>query len=654
MLSYSRIFFFSAVTLSKELEKLIASSRKFVSAPGCPKQDVVEPLPRLFWSEVEKLCILAHALKETDTMISFFKMMVQPGSGHCPPPEVWVTAAQYLLGFSDIESHSVLNYPGTCESAAAVNDVEQSSITSSHSFDFSRNCLKGGGGYLHPSRETLLLMGGTVPHASRFPRATGFAVSDFLKMFTQYLEGYLPLFSSGDPDGREAWKVILPCMGDVLRVVITVVGMNKYTIRLSLVADPIVSLLKLFFELSFKSVEGEEEMKKQTEVISKFISAIIRIPMHGPRLALHFFSQLGAEQWIGLNVLEKLSERSDSFMSVVFAVFVENLKQTLISLKALSHQESADFSALLRRIEAHLEAVFTYNAKNDNPLELQQEKEAEIRLLMLETLIVAMRREAPSPDTFLREAMKLMERHPSSMAIEAELLTAKAQLLEAFELDEEGKATVYTDLLESLRNLVEMRPRGYASGESDSAAGGLVDSSLSDLLNSSQVMLDDATQSIMQRAHGEVISVFSSSQEEKFLNEAYGIIISHKYHGLAITKELIKPLLSAFARNGDGRVFNLVDLCVLYSNNTVDLEVLASLFETCAKNGDYYRARALLQLLEETVPGFLIKAGEEIHEPLKALGILPRDSRHLFLLEDDIKINEALGRTYTPMRELPG
>ncbi|KAG5511837.1 hypothetical protein GH5_08151 [Leishmania sp. Ghana 2012 LV757] len=328
---------------------------------------------------------------------------------------------------------------------------------------------------------------------------------------------------------------------------------------------------------------------------------------------------------------------------------------------------TAPVNAHMQALYDHIDVVFQMNTNADNPLRLTDEEVAQLKELHTSALLRALRIEEVAPDVYLRRALEVVDRVPASMAIEGELIAGKVRLLEldSDTVDEEGRAAIYADLLTSLRSLVEMRPRFSRRDGADLAAGGDGDGAgAPDALSGGgggeddegdreQLRLDAATQAILQRAHSDVITAFCAAHKEEWSNEAYNILVAHKYHGLKITNDLIRPVVEVLSRRGDCRVFSLVDLCVLYSNEPIDMHTIALLFRTCAAAGDHYRARTFLQLLNEIIPGFLVKCPASVKESLQELKLLEPPPRHLFVSTEDDLVQSALGEEQRTVRRLP-
>eukprot|EP00796_Vickermania_ingenoplastis_P010859 gene10859-7525_t len=654
-------------SFSRELESLVRRVRslpvKLAAGNSTANQADV-------WRSLGQLSAKAHALKETDTVFGVLEHLLR--KGWTPPSlEVWSNLAQHLLPYSDVESHAVLHFPGASEEIVAAGQAV--SPTTASSLEFSRSTW---GSHVHPSRETLLLTGGVIPLSARFPCSDGRTLGIFLNHFCVHVRSQMSWLTKTEEDWKGGVDSFPQCLfqhlQDMMRIVIAAIAINQATLSVEQLAESFTAFLKLFWDVGVltavieksklpENTSAEDSAESQlapiTSITTSFSSAIasllaIGVQGVGPTLALHYFSSLSVGEWISSGPHAWREEKGSPMWPAHLAqVQMEALMSVVHAMRPICSVATVDIAPRLRTVERTLDRVFQHNANNENRLRISSDSEQQYRLDVAEMLLAGMRREALSPDNFLRDAMELVDRFPPSMAIEAELLSAKVQLLDVFDLDKEGKQAVYNDLLSSLRNLVELRPRVNCFDGQENI--GTVDRSLADLQDSNQSRLDTNSQRLMQRAHQEVITVLSSSGDETYLNEAYGVLISHKYHGLVITKEVIRPLLRAFAQKGDGRVFNLVDLCVLYSNNTVDMDVLGALFQTCAVNGDYYRASSLLQLLEDSIPGFLLKASDDVIEALRSLRILPNEPLHLFATQEDISIFKALGRTPAPLLELP-
>lgn len=630
------------------------------------------------WIELELLSAKAHALKESDTAYSLFRYLLK--KGYYPPSlDSWILFAHHLLPFSDVESTTVLQYPGYRRNPGS-GSAQVGSVPTA---DLSKCILRGGRGF-SLSRQTLLLTGGVVPLMNRKPSADGTLLSLFLSDFCDYLTlerkncgCYRMPFSaetkekySKNTDLRA--KNLIAAAHSMLNLATSFMKKNEQTVKFSSVAAPIIRLIRFFWEMSQLRVLNTGSLNKESsssvrrEIRQQFSSLFhtllsVNEEGLGPVSALYFFSSaLSLEDWIGSSeVWSKNNEDEASLIKNALLFFVkiqlEALVDVLQALKIDQDEIKVDFLWMARRIDDLVSKFLQHNTNHRNIFQIPSAVERYILLLVAEVLLSAMRREALFPDQFLRDAIEIIERCSPSMFMEAVLLSAKVQLLEVLDLDKEKRIAVYKDLITSLRNLVDLRPRQRAIGTTSYDEG---EDSETDVLNAERKdhissKMDEYSQKVLQRAHEEVITVLCASNELENLNEAYSIIISHKYHGLIVTKEVIKPLLRAFARRGDGRAFNLVDLCVLYSNQTVDMDVFSCLFRVCAVNGDHHRAKTMLKLLEETIPGFLIKAPANITQDLQALKVLAYEPAHLFMTKEDIQISEAMGRKLDVIRPLP-
>lgn len=222
------------------------------------------------------------------------------------------------------------------------------------------------------------------------------------------------------------------------------------------------------------------------------------------------------------------------------------------------------------------------------------------------------------------------------MRAKAVTATTKA-LIEAND-DDAAVTTQHLDeacsqLIQSLRLVVEHRPRTDLGFSDDGARA-----------------MDPETRRRYQEVHSKAIAALCDTRSERWLQEAYVIIVTHKYHQLLIDAHVVRPLLRRFARTGDGRAFNIVDLITLYSNQKIDYDTIECLFRVCNVSGDFHRAKALLQILKETVPGFLSKAPQGIIDPLRELGVLPPIPGDAFELPSEDSPAQVPSR---PLVELP-
>merc|ERR1711964_15961 len=115
---------------------------------------------------------------------------------------------------------------------------------------------------------------------------------------------------------------------------------------------------------------------------------------------------------------------------------------------------------------------------------------------------------------------------------------------------------------------------------------------------------------VIASMHFPVVSALCSRGLPGDATNAYSIINAHKYYGLKVTSDLVRPLVAVYAAKGDSRAFNLVDVCTLFSGSAIDVETVDALFECCAAAHDHRRARTLLDLLREEVPGIVTKLSD--------------------------------------------
>ena len=106
---------------------------------------------------------------------------------------------------------------------------------------------------------------------------------------------------------------------------------------------------------------------------------------------------------------------------------------------------------------------------------------------------------------------------------------------------------------------------------------------------------------------------------------------------------MMLPMLKILSPLGDSRVFNAIDVCTLFSGCSVTDEVLAEAFKTCAAAGDHHRARQLVQLLKNDVPGVLSKLPKDGIDALVYLGVVKGLPNTFFNSGDDNQEDEDKG-----------
>ncbi|RNF26742.1 uncharacterized protein Tco025E_00976 [Trypanosoma conorhini] len=557
------------------------------------------------WEQVLSTAHCARALKETDTALAVVFRLLRCG---CRPSlkAVWPGLIRDLAPYSDIEANAVLAYPGVPEgpcSRRGVGPVPHAGGPEEAPALGSETEMADMPPLLRPTRETLLMTGGVVPLSARVPCSDGGALSVLIEAFC----GACDAAEGGANEPTAAY------LQEVAAAVVSALQPISATMLLT-ESSPLARALVRFFRL--------------------LLQFSTRQPGEQPRLAEHFakgLTKLLPDNALGARiVLLFLAERHAEFGE-------EMVQLPLVRLAARAvrrHYEKHENFSCLRQLQDVSEAVdvtLQRNANSGNPLAVDAADEAALRLLLSLALLRAMRVEAASPDVFLGDAVDIVDRAPMTLSIEYELIVAKVQLLGLFLDDASSSGAIYDDLLQSLRAIVELRPREGVDGDtaaatdatqqvSGEAAGEAEEEEERKALERQQ----------FQEAHRLVLTAFARSQLEERLNQAYTILVTHKYHGLVITKDAVNPLLDALSRRGDCRVFNIVDLCVLYSGSHIDYDTLIYLFRACRVARDFYRARTLYQLLREMIPGFLLRAPEAIKDALQELKILPPEPAHLF------------------------
>ncbi|CBZ23583.1 conserved hypothetical protein [Leishmania mexicana MHOM/GT/2001/U1103] len=576
---------------------------------------------------------------------------------------------------------------------------------------------------LYPSRETLLLSGGVVPLSARVPFGDGRAIALFVRGFTQFMEGQLGVQPRTQltsevlqvvKDVSGAVTEALAANTDSLQLELLLPALLDY-MELLHVLD-----LRTATANGHGPLETEDERRdaagatgrddepnghgrsspprssRPTRFLQNMANDLAQNVMagaaRGARVVLYYLNNRFAAvveayqadapdtftdkmYWAQQRYLLTLTRAcmwaiSQHYTPVTTAAssaapgsvassplpHLQGLRCTVATTDLVA---TAPMNAHIQALYDHIDVLFQRNTHANNPLRLTDEEVAQLKEVHTSALLRALRTEEAAPDAYLRRALEVVDRVPTSMAIEGELISGKVRLLEldSDTVDEEGRAAIYADLLTSLRSLVEMRPRfsrhngaNHAAAASTPSDGGGGEEDEGD---GEQLRLDAATQAILQRAHADVITAFCAAHTEEWSNEAYNILVAHKYHGVKITNDLIRPVLEVFSRRGDCRVFSLVDLCVLYSNESIDMHTIALLFRTCAAAGDHYRARTFLQLVNEIIHGFLVKCPASVKESLQELKLLDPPPRHLFVSTEDDLVQSALGEEQRKVRRLP-
>ncbi|KAG5511228.1 hypothetical protein JKF63_07170 [Porcisia hertigi] len=732
--------------LAKEAGAVPATGSADAHARSNEAHESTHKTPEEVWRELEGAATHANALRETDALLSIMQCLLLKRQ-YPSDVRAWTRLAKQLLPYSGIEQKTVLHYPGrsdaSCQRDGYTGGRCLASLSSPSSLDLanaegghpdeggSRQIPCGpkqGGAHaplysLYPSREMLLLSGGSVPLSARVPLGDGRVVALFLRGFTRYVRDHLD--AQLNPE-------LLEVVRDVSSALMDALNLNAHTIELELLLPTLLDYMELLHLIDLRtatetgagSLTGEDEHRHAAGVAGKgdglhgdngapspmssratrflqnmadsLSQSVMTSGARGARVVLYYlnghFASVVEEYrtralatftdkmyWAQQRYLLNLTRGCMWAISLRYLPIATEESSAASRSTASSSQPyvtglppgvtttdlvaTAPMNPHIQALYDHIDVLFQQNTHADNPLSLTDEEVAQLKEIHTAALLRALRIEEASPDAYLRRALEVMDRVPASMAIEGELIAGKVRLLEldSDTLDEEGRTAIYADLLTSLRSLVEMRPRftrrnngslSVADAASDSAPseGGGDDD---DEGYGEQLRVDAATQAILQRAHVEVITAFCAAHEEEWSNEAYSILVAHKYHGIKITNDLIRPVLEVFSRRGDCRVFSLIDLCVLYSHAPIDMHTIALLFRTCAAAGDHFRARTFLQLLGDIIPGFLVKCPASVKESLRELRVLDHPPRHLFVSTEDDLVQSTLGEEQRTVRPLP-
>lgn len=142
--------------------------------------------------------------------------------------------------------------------------------------------------------------------------------------------------------------------------------------------------------------------------------------------------------------------------------------------------------------------------------------------------------------------------------------------------------------------------------------------------------LAPADQQALQQAHKIVVRELCLTEQASDVTLAYSLVNAHKYHGLRVDGELVNTFAVHMWKTGDPRLFNLVDVCTIFSNNQIDVATCGYMFQLCEVVGDHHRASTLLSHLKPEIPGVVSKLSEEARESLRRLCVIPKKPVHLF------------------------
>ncbi|ESL11287.1 hypothetical protein TRSC58_00966 [Trypanosoma rangeli SC58] len=595
------------------------------------------------WKQVLSTAHCARSLKETDTALAIVFRLLRCG---CRPScgAVWPGLIRDLAPYSDVEANAVLSYPGVPEGS----DGGRGATPAQPARELGEMPAVGSEldmadmpPLLRPTRATLLMTGGVVPLSARVPCSDGGALSALLEVFCS-------AYDASDGSGGGDNELTVAYLQEVSAAVVSALQPITATLFLTELS-PLARALLRFFGLLFQfSARQSVKQPHLAEQFAKKLTKLLPDNALGARIVLLFLA-------------ERHAEFGDEMMHL-----------PLVRLAARGvwrhYEKHESFSCLrhLRRVNEAVDVTLQRNANSGNPLAMDEADEAALRLLLSLALLRAMRVEAISPDVFLSDAVDIVDRAPMTLSIEYELIVAKVQLLDLFLDDAASSSAIYDNLLQSLRAIVELRPRENVDGDTSAATGATPQEMKGEEEEEEEARV--LARQHFQEAHRLVLTAFARSQVEERLNQAYTILVTHKYHGLVIAKDAVNPLLDALSRRGDCRVFNIVDLCVLYSGSHIDYDTITYLFRACRVAGDFYRARTLYQLLRDMIPGFLLRAPEAIKDTLQELKILPPEPAHLFpaslavdgdeaaaaVSYEGVLADEALAaRQRGPIRELP-
>ncbi|KPA83721.1 hypothetical protein ABB37_01969 [Leptomonas pyrrhocoris] len=663
--------------------------------------------------DIEEAATHANALRETDTLFSILHCVLR--KRHFPTDAgAWARLADQLLPFGGIEAGSVLCYPAPSKAAARhgahlqylPDEASAWPITSPGS---SLHSAPHKSYRLPTTRETLLLTGGVVPLSARVPCGDGRMVALFLDDFIQFVRagersGLAPDVANAVQSVSKAvldavkanaptlqWELLLPSLLEYMRLL--------HELDLQSAASVLQNPKEAEADVEAEGDNSDSETAKpaqRTRFLRRMLDGLAHRALtdgaHGARVAVYYLHDYFAKVVDAFQASDRFAHTSpedagrlywmqqryfisltQSCMRAVYLHYTPDAAAQARPVRSSCVPADAILAAPIHsKIAAlydQIDVVFQQNTNAANPLRVPEATVSQLKDIHTLALLRALRIEESAPDAYLRRALEVVDRVPASMAIEGELIAGKVRLLDldSDAVDEDGRTAIYNDLLTSLRSLVEMRPRfARHGGTGPSSDGDAGERSGGEGTNTNErgeedaddggadpVRVDAVTQGILQRAHADVITALCAAHKDEWSNEAYNILVTHKYNGVKITKELILPVLEVFSRRGDCRAFNLVDLCVLYSNESIDMRTIALLFRTCAAAGDHYRAETFLQLLSEIIPGFLVRCPASVKESLQELKLLDPLPRHLFVSAEEDLVQSALGAEARVVRRLP-
>jgi hypothetical protein len=601
------------VTLSQRLKSL---SSKIRQTPAIELTRATHA--NALWKEYLDVLRVAVGTRETDATLSLAHLLLKRG---CTPPPAPVSGSLEASHATPSTSSPPAEKSVWAElfSAASFSDVEcsaplayRASVLRSHDASGPPPAQDSGIESLGApvDRDLLVMTGGIIPLTQRHRCADGFAFVELLKRWGHSHNGALTDATDAssstpamlpDADAIALLDALQLCKGSLVKEALQ--ALSPLILSLTQNTDVDAKLFYLLESLA-PTPEGSRSENRSTaaspEQRTRSVFAALAIVESILHKGIHEFLDL---------------ERAYRALNVVRKGYT-------------CKHPSLEVAPIVERLCSMMDFAIQTNESDGNPMELDGDTIQLIRGAAVEARVRCLAMEMDDPFAFVEAMDQILAQFGTerSFAMQHEVIQAFAMwvdrqrdvALTESEGDEKpsdaaAPATSMDDALahmvQTLRSMVEVRPRGDD--------------------------MDPDSKAMYQHSHALVLTALCGSHDEKWLSEGYLIVVTHKYHQLSIDVDTIRPLVLALSKRGDCRVFNLVDLVTLYCNNKIDFITVEAMFRTCRVAGDYHRAKALYQLMKETVPGFLAKAPVGIVASLRELKIIKPIPPSMFSLPDD-------------------
>lgn len=570
----------SDVTLS---QRLLAISQKIRQVPQ--DQLTQDDVGGALWKEYSEVLGLAMGMRETDAALSVAHALLKR---NCLPP----ATSPGLVHTEPKEGQDGTTDPALSNStwselfrAASFSDIE-SSLPLAYRDSFTSYPSAVGGPV---DRDLLVMTGGMIPLTQRHRCADGSAFVELLQRWVQvYPSSTTAQHLLPDADALALLDNMQLCKETLSRESLQ----RLAPLILSLTQNTDVDA-KLFYLL--------ESLEPSSAAVSPS-GRTLPSRGHGMRLRPVFAGLAISRAILQKGIQDFLDlERAYRTLNVIRKGYVSRCPW----LSVLPEVE---------RLCSTMDFAIQQNESDGNPMQLDGDTVALIRGAAVDARVRCLAMEMDNPFELGKAVDGLISQFglERSFGMHHEIIQAfslwieqkHSSLMENSQGDEgqvdalhQQMEDALSAMIESLRAMVELRPRGDE--------------------------MDAESKAVYQHSHALVLAALCASHDEKWLSEGYLIVVTHKYHQFSIDVDTIRPLVLALSRRGDCRVFNLVDLVTLYCGNKIDFITVEAMFRTCRVAGDYHRAKALYLLLKETVPGFLAKAPAGVISALRELRVIP-------------------------------